>query len=159
MKIALFAGTFDPPTLGHLEIIQRASSLCDKLYIAVAPNGKNPSPLSQHQRIGFLQTLAKEFPHVEVIPLTGLVVDVAKEHHVHFLVRGLRNVTDLDYEMQMASANRMMTGIETICLLTSPQNSQINSTLIRQIAAHGKSLEGFVPPSIEKKVFESLSSY
>jgi len=158
MSTALFAGTFDPPTLGHQEIIQRASALCDKLYVAVAQSeGKHAFPISKDARIELLKALTKALKNVEVISFSGLVVDCAKEYNVDFLVRGLRNSADLTFEMQMGSANRQMTGIETVCILSSPQYSHINSTLIRQIAAHGRRLEGFVPMEIEKKVFGYLS--
>lgn len=153
MKIALFAGTFDPPTLGHQEIIERASKLCDKLYVALAQSvGKRNAPISLDERVALLKVLTKSLKNVEVISFDGLVVDCAKELKADVLIRGLRNGADLDYEMQMASANRLMTGIETLCLLSSPQFSQINSTLIREIAAGGKSLEGFVPHIIRLRV-------
>ena len=159
MKIALFAGTFDPPTLGHQEIIQRAALLCIKLYVAVAESeGKHAFPITQNERISLLKELTKAIKNVEIIPLTGLVVDCAKHHAVDFLIRGLRNSKDFDYEMQMGSANRHMTGIETVCLMASPEYSQVNSTLIREIAAHGKGLEGFVPAEIEHRVVKLLST-
>lgn len=158
MKAGLFAGTFDPPTLGHQEIIERAAKLCGKLYVAVAKSeGKNKRSLSHEERIALLKTLTKSLKNVEVVPFSGLVVDFAKEQGVDFLVRGIRNSADLDYEMQMAAANKQMTGIETLCLLSSPQYSLINSTLIREIASHGKRLEGFVPSVIEARVFDILS--
>jgi pantetheine-phosphate adenylyltransferase len=154
MKVALFAGTCDPPTLGHQEIIERAARLCGKLYVAVARSeGKNSRSLPNEERILLLKTLTKSLKNVEVIPFSGLVVDFAREHGVDFLVRGIRNSADLDYEMQMAAANKQMTGIETLCLLSSPQYSQINSTLIREIASQGRRLEGFVPSGIEARLF------
>lgn len=158
MKIAFFAGTFDPPTLGHQEIIERAALVCTKLYIAVAKSeGKHILFLSQEERISFLKTLTKGISHVEVIPFEGLVVDCAKKLKANFLVRGLRNSRDLEFEMQMASANRQMTGIETLCLLSSSEYSHISSTLIREIASYGRRLDGFVPQEIENSVFQSLS--
>lgn len=142
MTIALFAGTFDPPTCGHQEIIHRAALLCTKLFIAVSQSkGKHAFLLSQEQRVAFLKSLTKHLKNVEVIPFSGLVVDCAKKHHVNFLVRGIRNMVDLTFEMEMGSANRQMTGIETICLMSSPQHSHISSTLIREIAANGRSIE------------------
>lgn len=156
MKKALFAGTFDPPTLGHLEIIQRASRLCQHLYIAVAANGKHKNALPQKQRIAWLKTITKTLKNVEIVPLKGLVVDLANELKVDALVRGLRNGTDLDYEAQMGTANHLLSGIETIYLIASPQYSHVNASLIREIASYGKTLEGFVPPEIEQEVFEWL---
>lgn len=158
MKIALFAGTFDPPTLGHQEIIERAAALCGKLYVAVAESpGKRSQPIPLDERISMLKILTKNLKNVEVITIGGLVVDCAKKLRVDYLVRGIRNGSDLDYEMQMAHANQVMTGVETVCLFSSPQYSRISSTLIREIASYGKRLKEFVPTQIEKKVFELLS--
>lgn len=156
MKQGLFTGTFDPPTHGHLDIIQRAASLCNKLYIAVASNGKAPNSLSQEKRIALLKKITASLDTVEVVPLNGLSVDLAKTLKVDCLIRGLRTASDFDYEMQMAAANRQMTGIETLCFIASPIHAHINGTLIRQIAAHGRRLEGFVPKEIENDVFEAF---
>lgn len=157
MKTALFAGTFDPPTLGHQEIIRRADLLCSKLYVAVAKSqGKHPFLLPHQERIFLMKELTKSMVHVEVISFNGLAVDCAREHRVDFLVRGLRNGGDLEYEMQMGWANYRMIGIETVCLISSPEHSQINSTFIREIAAHGRRLDCFVPSEIEPRVFELL---
>jgi pantetheine-phosphate adenylyltransferase len=152
MKTALFAGTFDPPTLGHFDIIQRGVKLCDKLYIAVAGDGRSGFLLSQEVRINLLKKLTKDFENVEVIALKGLVVDVAQHLKVNYLIRGLRNSSDYIYEMQMAAMNRQMTGIETLCLITSPQYSHITATLVRQIAANRGKLSGFVPQEIEQSI-------
>lgn len=157
MNIALFAGTFDPPTLGHQEIIERACKLCRKLYVAVAASaGKRNTPILLEERVALMQTLTKSLKNVEIISFSNLVVDCAQELKADVLVRGVRNGGDLDYELQMASANKLMTGIESVCLLSSPQFSQINSTLIREIAAGGRSLEGFVPQVIRKRIEELL---
>jgi pantetheine-phosphate adenylyltransferase len=158
MKIAVFAGTFDPPTLAHQEIIQRAASLCSRLYIAVAAKGKGKNLLSQQDRIDFLQKLTKEWSNVEIVPLNGLVVDLAQEHQADILIRSLRNAADLDYEMQMAAANRQMSGIETLFLMASPQYSQISSSLVREIASYGKKLTGLVSPNIEAEILQKLST-
>lgn len=157
MKTALFAGTFDPPTLGHEEMIKRAALLFDTLYVGVAKNeGKKGVSIDLEERIALLKKLTESLKNVQIVSISGLVVDYAKEHQIHFLVRGIRNSGDLDFEMQMGTANKMMTGIETVCLLSSAKNCQINSTLIREIAAHGKRLDGFVPSIIEEKVFNLL---
>jgi len=155
MITALFPGTFDPPTLAHQEIIERASKLCDKLYVAVVENeGKPGSLIPVKERVALLKKLVKSWENVEVISFKGLVVDCAKEKKANVLVRGVRNARDLEYEMQMASANKGMTGIETVCLLASPQYCQISSTLVREIAAGGGCLKGFV----DEGVIEGLKS-
>ncbi len=158
MKAAFFAGTFNPPTLGHQELIQRAATLCDKLYVAVAESeGKHAMLLQQKKRMELLKQLTKSLKNVDVIPLVGLVVDCAEKYGADILIRGLRNNGDFDFEMQMGAANRQMTGIETLYLFSSPQYSQISSTLVREIASNGRCLKGFVPQEIEQEVFELLS--
>lgn len=158
MKKALFTGTFDPPTLGHQKIIERAALLVDELYVGVAKNeSKHPGMIEQEERILLLKTMVSPLKNVEIVPIFGLVVDFAKNNRVNFLVRGIRNSADLDFEMQMGCANHLMTGIETICLLSLPQFCQINSTLIRQIAFYGRRLNDFVPAVIEERVFNLLS--
>ena len=153
MKIGLFAGTFDPPTLGHEEIIRRASFLGDKLYVAVAESkDKHTLLLAVEERLSILKELAKEWEHVEIISLQGLAVDCALKYQADFLVRGLRTPQDLNFEMQMASANRQMTGIETICLIASPQYCHISSSLVRTIAAHGKSIKEFVSSKVASRI-------
>lgn len=157
MKTAVFPGTFDPPTLGHMEIIERAAVLFDRLYVAVvAENAKHPHPLSLQERLKFLKAMVSPLNNVEVVSFSGLVVDFAEKQNAGFLVRGLRNGFDFEYESQMASANREMTGVETVLLIASPQYSHISSTLIREIAANGRRLEGFVPKIVEEAIFQSL---
>ena len=156
---ALFAGTFDPPTLGHLDLIIRGSKLFDKVEVAVLEKStKAGAVLTLQERMGFVSRIVKGMKNVEVVSFSGLIVDFAAERGVDILLRGVRNDSDLDFEMQMAVANRQMTGIETLCLFSSPEYSQINSKLIREIAAGGRGLKPFVPESIvddvEKLLFQ-----
>lgn len=154
MKRVLLAGSFDPLTMGHWDLIQRAAKLCEKLYIAVAENsGKGQGCFSVEERLSMLKTATQEMQNVEVVSFSGLVVDCAKAFHIDALVRGVRNGGDLDYEMQMAQANRQMTGIETIFLFPSASCAHISGTLIREIASHGRRLHGFVPDVIESIVW------
>lgn len=157
MKKALFAGTFDPPTLGHLDLISRASRLFDKIEIAITVKStKAGSVLSLEERMKLVRKMLKGFKNVEAVPFSGLAVDFAIERKADVLLRGLRNDSDMDAEMQMGIANRKMTGIETLCLFSSPEYSQINSTLIREIAAGGRSLKPFVPEAIAADVEKLL---
>lgn len=158
MKTAIFTGTFDPPTLGHFEIIKRASALFDKLYVAVSKDTKkHPHALPLKTRMDLLSAITTDLNNVEVIEFTGLAVDCAKSMKAAVIVRGIRNGTDLDFESQMAAANHQMTGVETVVLLASPQYSHLSSTLIREIASEGRRLHGFVPDAIEEAVFHHLS--
>ena len=157
MKRALFAGVFDPPTLGHMEIIQRAAQLFDRLYVGVADNSaKRPSAFDAAERKALLASSTAGIGHVEIITFSGLAVDCAKAVRADVLVRGLRSAADFDYEYQMATANRQMEGIETLFLSASPQYVHFSSTLIREIAANGRRLHGFVPEAIEEVVFKRL---
>lgn len=153
MKTAVYPGVFDPPTLGHLEIIKRAAGICDKLVVAISEStNKRKTAFSIDERKKMLDILIKDMDHVELVSFSGLVVDCALELKADFLIRGLRSGVDFDYEIQMASANAMMTGIQTIFLVSSPQYTHLSSTLIREIAACGGPLQGFVPDSIVEYV-------
>lgn len=157
MITALFTGTFDPPTLGHVDIIRRASTLFDKLYVAIArENIKRLHSLSLEDRLELLNVVIAGMKNVEVISFSGLAVDCALERKAEFIVRGIRNGSDLDFESQMAASNRQMTGVETVLLFASPQHSHICSTLIREIAAEGRRLHGFVPDAIEEVISQKL---
>lgn len=156
-KIALFPGTFDPPTLGHMEIILQASALFDRVYIAVAPDSTKSSHLfSFNDRMMLLRTMTSELSNVSVIELSGLTVDCAAENKAQYIVRGLRNDSDFNYEFSMAATNRLMSGVETVVFFSSPQCAHISSTLVREIATHGHTVEEFLPKSIASTVFEML---
>lgn len=158
-KVALFTGTFDPPSLGHWEVIQRAAELFDQLYIGVAlGNIKAPLGLSLSDRVDLLKALTSGLKNVEVVEMPGLAVDCASKCQANYLVRGMRNASDFDFEDQMAAFNRQMTGVETVVFIASPQYSHISSTLIREIAGQGRRLKGFVPATIEEAVFHKLSN-
>lgn len=157
MKSALFPGIFDPPTLGHVELIRRAATLFEKVYVGVVEaSGKRQCSFKASEREALMKKAIGDLANVEVVLVKGLVVDAAKKLHINALVRGLRNGTDFDYEYQMAAANQQMTGIETVFLASAPQYVHLNSTLIREIAANGRRLNGFVPDNIEEAIFKHL---
>lgn len=155
MKHALFAGSFDPPTWGHLDIIERAAKLVGKLSVGVAVNTTKSDGLLPHSdRLELLKNLCAGNPHVSVIPIPGLVVDFVKGEKVDVLIRAMRSVADIEKETAMALANRQMAGIETLFLLSDPRYAHISSTLVREIAHFGGDLESFVPPEVARKIFE-----
>lgn len=157
MYKALFPGTFDPPTLGHLDIIKRASKLCDELYIGIAENTtKRKNVFNESERKALLLKLCASYPNVKIVTFSGLVVEFAKKKKIDYLIRGVRSVADFEYESQMASANHMMAGLETIFLSASPQYVHFSSTLIREIGSLGHRLHGFVSEEIEEEVFNRL---
>jgi pantetheine-phosphate adenylyltransferase len=144
----LFAGSFDPPTWGHLDIIQRASKLCTTLYIGVARNTAKEHLLTADERASLIAKLTKKIKNVEVQLIDGLVIDFVKSHNINALVRSIRGCADLSQEEALASGNQWMAGIETILLFSDPKYSNIHSSLVREIALMGGPLNAFVPPEV-----------
>jgi pantetheine-phosphate adenylyltransferase len=158
MKKALFAGTFDPPTLGHLDLIQRAAAVCDKLYVGIAINTSKTDPLfTVSEREAMLKTICRKIPHIEVVGFSTLVTEFAKEQKIDFLVRGLRAFADLEYEVRMALTNRQLSSIDTLFLLADEKYGHISSTLIREMGKFKGRLHDFVPKEIEEQVFQKIS--
>ncbi|MCB1135400.1 MAG: pantetheine-phosphate adenylyltransferase [Chlamydiia bacterium] len=153
MKRALFPGSFAPPSLGHFDIIQRGSKLCDELIVGVAHNPEKEATISSGQKAELLRIMTRELPNVRVEVFDGLAVHFAREQGVTHLLRGLRAFSDFEYEFRMALANRKLSGIETLFLMADPRLSHISSTLIRDIARNGARLKDFVPEAIEDQVF------
>lgn len=158
MKKGLFPGTFDPPTFGHLDLIQRSVKVCDKLYVGIADNiSKNhkESFLTTAEKEKILKEILQKFPQVEVVSFSGLVVDFAKKEGVNFLIRGLRAFSDFEYEYRMALANRTLSGIDTIFFMADERKAHISSSLIRELVHFGGKIDEFVPKevvlAIEKK--------
>jgi len=150
MLKALFPGTFDPPTLGHLELIARALTFCDHLIIGIGKNTAKGKPiLSIKEREESLKMALKQHKNLEITSFSGLVTDFAKKNGIKLLIRGLRSAADYDYEIQMAMANRKLTGIETIFLMAEGGAGYISSTLIRELALHGAPLKDFIPKNLE----------
>ncbi len=155
MKTALYPGTFDPPTLGHLDIIERAAKMVGTLYVGVATNtGKGPALFTVEERIELLREVTKQLSNVEIVVVDGLVADFVKDHSICCIVRGLRAASDCDNEFRMAIANRQMGGAETLFLVASDHLAHLSATLIREIAASGKHLENFVPAGIVERVYQ-----
>lgn len=152
LRIGLFPGSFDPPTLGHFDIIEKSKILVDHLIIAV--HSSETSLFSFEEKRLMLQKIA---PKSKIVPLNGLVVDLAKEMEAEFLIRGLRTPADFDYEFQMASANRHLSGIETIFFMANDDHTQISASLIREIIKHKGSLNGLVPKQVEKIIQKKFS--
>lgn len=155
--IGLFPGTFDPPTLGHLDIIERGAKLCDKLYVGIAHNAGKPKPLfSKGEREAMLQELTHGLANVEVVSFNELAVDFVKRKNISFIIRGLRPLSNTERELQMALANRQLEGIETLFLMADEKYAHISSRLIREIACFGHDLEGFVPEEIKDIVHKKV---
>jgi pantetheine-phosphate adenylyltransferase len=146
---ALFPGTFDPVTLGHLELMRRASALFARLTVAVARNPEKQQLLDLEQRMGLLREVTAPLGNVEVTALDGLVALGARRLGAGVILRGARHAGDFEYEAQMARSNRaLVPEVDTLILVSAPEHAHISSTLVRQIAGHGGPLEEFVPPAV-----------
>ena len=151
--IAVYAGSFSPPTKGHLDIIRRASAMFDKLIVAVLSQEAKQYRFSPEDRWDMLRRITADLPNVWVISDMGLLVDVVRREGADVIVRGLRNASDLLFEMQMAEANRQIGGVETIFISCLPEYSMISSSIVRDCAAHGAPIDAMVPEEIAGKIY------
>lgn len=159
MQAAIYPGTFDPPTLGHLNLIQRAARKFDKLVIAVGENPSKEAPaFTLEERKHYLKIITRDIPNVEIIHFKGLLVDCAASQKIDIIIRAIRTIFDFEKETLQAQMNRHLGGIETFYLVVDEKYRLLSSTLVREIASHGKRLIGFVPPEIEEAVFHRLFS-
>ena len=147
-KIAIFPGTFDPITIGHLSIINRALSLVDEVVVAIGvnPNKKTFFPLER--RMQMIDELFADNNRVKAVSYTNLTVDFAKEIGAKFILRGIRSVVDFEYEKNIADVNRQISGIDTFILFTEPKHAHISSSIVRELLAHKKDVSMFVPSKI-----------
>lgn len=145
-KTAIFAGSFDPFTKGHQNIVDRAlQSVASKVIIAIGVNHEKKYIFPLEERLQAIQELYKDNPRVRVESYEGLTTDFAKEQHADFLLRGVRSVKDFEYERDIADINKRLTGIETILLFTDSQYSSISSSIVRELYAYKKNIEDFLP--------------
>ena len=157
MKKALYPGTFDPITLGHIDIIERALHLFDQVTIAIATSESKTPLFSLEERIDQIETIFEGNKNVRAIGFTGLVVDLAKEEDTNVLIRGLRAVSDFEYEFQLANMNRAMSpDLESVFLTPKAKFSFLSSTLVREIASMGGQLSAFVDPIVEVALKKSF---
>jgi len=151
MAKALYPGTFDPVTLGHIDLIERALHLFDEVTVAIATSESKTPLFTLEERIDHIQTIFEGNKRIKVIGFTGLVVDLAKEEESNILIRGLRAVSDFEYELQLANMNRAMSpNLESIFLTPKAKFSFLSSTLVREIASMGGEISSFVDPIIEE---------
>lgn len=157
MSRALYAGTFDPITYGHLDVIRRAAALFDKVIVGVSVNPRKSPLFSTEERAAMVREVCREMENVSVEVVPGLVVDHARVAGVNVLVRGLRAVTDFEFELQMASTNRALAPeIETVFFTPAPEYHYLSSSTICDIARFGGDVSGFVPPQVEERLKERV---
>ncbi|MCR5205141.1 MAG: pantetheine-phosphate adenylyltransferase [Lachnospiraceae bacterium] len=157
MKIALYPGTFDPVTLGHLDIIKRAAGVCDRLVIGVLPNSAKHPWFSVDERMDLIEKVTKDLPNVVVESFDGLTVDFGKKIGASVIVRGLRAITDFEYELQIAQINhRLNPDIDTIFFTTSQEYSYVSSSIAKEIALYGGDVSGLIPADIADDLFRKV---
>ena len=158
MKRAIYPGSFDPVTNGHVDIILRSSKIVDRLIVGVLNNSAKKSLFSVEERVSMLKELTKDLPNVEVTSFDGLLVDYMREIDASIIVRGLRAVTDFEYELQIAQTNHIEnTDIETIFLTTNLQYSYLSSTIVKEFASYGGDISKFVPEQFVDRIYEKYN--
>lgn len=148
MKRALFPGSFDPITLGHTDIIVRSLALFDEIVVAIGDNSQKKYMFDLDTRKSFIQAIYKDNPKITVVDYSGLTVDYCKKIGADFIVRGLRNPADFEFEKAIAHTNRKLSGIETVFFLTAANTSYISSSIVREIIANGGDYTSLVPPEV-----------
>lgn len=149
MKRAIFPGTFDPFTIGHYSIVHRGLSFFDEIVVGIGLNQAKKTLFSVEKRLEIIQQAFRDEPRVKIASYDSLTVDFALSVDADFVLRGLRSVGDFEYERTIADANRKLTGIETVILLTESEYSFISSTVTRDLIAFGKDISAFLPPNVE----------
>jgi len=159
MNIAVYPGSFDPTTNGHLDVIERAAKIVDKLIVGVLINPKKNGLFTIEERVAQLEELTQNLPNVEVHSFSGLLVDFVRSVDARIVIRGLRAVTDFEYEFQMALTNRSLAEeIETLFIPTSAHYMYVSSSMVKEVASFGKSVEGMVPETVQKQMNDKFKN-
>jgi pantetheine-phosphate adenylyltransferase len=157
VKRIVCPGSFDPITFGHLDIIERASSIFDEVVIAVMVNKTKQTLFTVEERIEMTKEVTAKFPNVKVGSWSGLLVDYCKKNDISIIVKGLRAVTDFDYELQMSQINLQLQGVETLFLSTAPAHSFLSSSLVKEIASHGGDVSSYIPAVLLERLKNRLA--
>ncbi|PKV52481.1 phosphopantetheine adenylyltransferase [Aquimarina sp. MAR_2010_214] len=151
MRRAVFPGSFDPITLGHYDIIERGLTLFDEVILAIGVNSEKKYMFSLEERKQFIEEAFKNEPKIKVMTYKGLTIDFCKQQNANFILRGLRNPGDFEFEKAIAHTNRKMSDIETVFLLTSSGKSYISSSIVRDVIRNGGDVSGLVPDTVRVK--------
>lgn len=158
MRTAVIPGSFDPITNGHLDVIGRAAGMFDGVIVAMAQNSSKTPLFTLNERIVMVVEACADWPNVSVDAFTGLLVDYALSREAHVIVKGLRAVSDFEYEFQMALMNRRLSSrVETVFLMTGAEHSYLSSSIVKEIAGLGGSVKGLVPESVEERLREKVA--
>ena len=156
--VAIYPGSFDPITYGHLDLIDRASKLADRLIVAVLQNAEKQPLFSVEERMEMLREVIAPYPNAEVDSFQGLLVDYARQRNAHLVVRGIRAISDYEFELQMALMNRRLRPeLETVFLMASEAHSFVSSRLVTDLFRLGGEISGFVPPAVERRLKERMA--
>ena len=145
MRTAIFPGTFDPFTIGHDALVRRALQFVDELYIAIGINTAKQTMFTLEERMVRIATLYRDEPSIHVVSYEGLTTDLAQSTGAQFIIRGVRSTIDFEYERNIADVNRMLTGIDTLLLISEPQYAAISSSVVRELAHFGKDVSNYLP--------------
>ena len=157
MRKAVYPGSFDPVTFGHLDIIERSARMCDHLIIGVLNNYSKTPLFSVEERVNMLKSLTSNFANVEVKSFGGLMIDFVRANQADAVVRGLRAVTDFEYELQIAQTNRVIAPeVDTVFLTTNLKYSYLSSSIVKEIASYGGEISAFVPEDIAERVRKKI---
>jgi pantetheine-phosphate adenylyltransferase len=158
MRVGIYPGSFDPLTYGHLDIIERALKVCDKLVVGILVNSSKNNLFSVEERINILNECCRDFNTIDVISFGGLLVDYCKGNGVNFIIRGLRAVSDFEYEITLASINRRLApDVETIFLMGRDENLFVSSTLVKEVASYRGDISTLVPPLVASRIQQKFN--
>ncbi|MDQ6650001.1 MAG: pantetheine-phosphate adenylyltransferase [Actinomycetota bacterium] len=158
MRRAVCPGSFDPVTNGHLDIIERTSRIYDEVVVGVLVNPNKKGLFAIQERIEVLTEVTAAYGNVTIDSFTGLLVDYCREHSIPVIVKGLRAISDFDYELQMAQMNHGLAGVETLFMTTNPLYSFLSSSLVKEVATFGGDVSGLVPASVYRRLTERLGT-
>lgn len=159
MKRAIYPGSFDPVTLGHMDIISRAAKAVDELIVAVLINSAKKPLFSVEERVSMLEEITRDIPNVKVKSFDGLLVDYAEREEADFIIRGLRAVTDFEYELQIAQSNHIVNPkVDTLFLTTSLEYAYLSSTIVKEIASYGGDISHFVPEQLMERIYTKYNN-
>lgn len=150
-------GSFDPPTNGHLDIVRRVSRLADEVVVAVLVNPAKRGLFEVDERVAMLEEITDDLPNVTVESFQGLLVDFCRDRSIAAVMKGLRAVTDFEYELQMAQMNHRLSGVDTMFVATDPLYSFLSSSLVKEVAAYGGDVEGLLPPAVHERLIARLA--